>query len=126
MPWPELDIVTWRKALKRLKPRAARGPGLPDVYVSALLSLLTEVEQGLRPWPAQLLRGLICSLDKQSGRCDAQGFRPICLFSVIYRTWAGIRARQALQFIEHVLPEGLWIFKGPGSRAGVDDVGIKH
>ena len=115
MQWAPITVPQWRAAVNRFKPRAARGPDgfskqdlvhMPDPYVAALVQFLSELETGQRPWPEQLLHGLICSLDKQNGRTDAQGFRPICLFSMIYRAWAGIRAREALRFMEHLMPEG--------------------
>ena len=60
-------------------------------------------------WPEQLLLGLVCSLDKRNQRQDAQGYRPICLFSIlsiIYRTCSGIRARQLLRIVADLTDRG--------------------
>ena len=106
---PVLTVSSWRAAVSRFKPRAARGPDgfaksdlqqMSDGRVEQLLGLLRAVENGTCTWPVQLLVGLVCSLSKQNGKTDAQAFRPIVLFSIVYRTWAGLRARQLLRFLK--------------------------
>ena len=113
---PPLSVDAWNRALKRFKPQAARGPDgwakddllhLPRERTEQLLGLLSRIEQGVLTWPAQLLEGLVCALDKGTGRQDANGFRPIVLYSVIYRCWSGIRARQLLRRLRDKLPPDL-------------------
>ena len=108
-----ISLSQWKAALRRYKPYAARGPDgfarldllhMPDVYTSALLRFLRDVELGLRSWPDQWLEGFVCALHKRNGRDDVHGYRPICLFSIVYRTWSGIRARQCLRFLSEVMP----------------------
>ena len=122
---PELDVATWHRALKRFKPHAARGPDgwarddlahLLKARTEELLQVLASIEAGEASWPDQLLEGLVCALDKGSGRSDANGYRPIVLFSVIYRCWSGIRARQALRLLRDHLPQDLLGFV-PGREA---------
>ncbi|CAE7655752.1 unnamed protein product [Symbiodinium sp. CCMP2456] len=116
---PDIDPQTWKMALRRFKPRAARGPdgwaradllAMPAARTAELLLFLRSLELDGRPWPKQLVVGFVCLLCKGNGRLDAEGFRPICLFSIIYRTWAGIRARQVLAAVKHLVPEGLFGF----------------
>ena len=109
---PPLTVSMWLGAVRRYKPRAARGPdgiakldllNLPDSCTRQLLELLVDVEVGRDDWPQQLLTGLVCLLSKGNKRLDAEGYRPICLFSMVYRTWAGLRARQMLcQLTQHM------------------------
>ncbi|CAE7600361.1 Pol [Symbiodinium necroappetens] len=122
---PDIDVSTWTKALRRFRPRAARGPdgwarddllSLPPARTAELLSFLRSLELDGRPWPKQLVIGFVCLLNKGNGRLDANGFRPICLFSIIYRTWAGIRARQVLAALRSIVPDGLFGFV-PGREA---------
>ena len=122
---PDIDVPTWTKALRRFRPRAARGPdgwarddllSLPPARTAELLSFLRSVELDGRPWPKQMVIGFVCLLNKGNGRLDANGFRPICLFSIIYRTWAGIRARQVLAALRSIVPDGLFGFV-PGREA---------
>ena len=110
---PPLTLDTWYRAVKRFKVRAARGPcgwaradllHLPRARTTELLHLLARVERSEQPWPQQMLVGLVCSLLKPGGRTDAQAYRPIVLFSIIYRCWAGIRSRQMLQALKQHLP----------------------
>ena len=109
-----LDDITLpqrRAAVRRFKPRAARGPdgfarqdlvGMTDSQVLELLDFLRSVELG-RAWPRQWLTGLVLSLDKQNGRTDVQAYRPIVLFSIIYRAWSGLRSRQLLAHLSMVM-----------------------
>ena len=107
-----IQLSQWRKAVRRFKPRAARGPdafarqdlvNMCDAQVQQLLDLLTAIETGRCDWPRQLLIGLVCALDKCNGRDDANGYRPICILSMIYRCWAGIRARQLTRHLSSLL-----------------------
>ena len=96
---------TWVRSLRRMKPRAARGPdgiaksdllNMAPSQIAELLHMLHSIEHGSREWPRQWLEGHVISLDKLTGRHGVNDYRPIVLLSVVYRTWAGIRARQAL------------------------------
>ena len=111
---PPITLEHWRAALKRFKPRAARGAdgiavadllNMSDVHSLQLLAFLRDIETGSRDWPDQWLTGLICCLKKPNARTDAQGYRPICLLSCVYRTWSGIRARQVLRWVSSRMPE---------------------
>ncbi|CAE7873848.1 ML5 [Symbiodinium sp. KB8] len=122
---PDISLSMWDRALRRFKPRCARGPDgwarddllhLPKERTIELLGMLRSIELDRRPWPKQLLLGFVCMLNKHNGREDANGFRPICLYSVIYRTWSGIRARQVLAALRRVIPDGLLGFI-PGKEA---------
>ena len=114
-PWhlSSITLSQWRTALKRFKPRAARGVDgfakadllhLDDHRTLQLLGLFTEIELGEKEWPAQWLVGLVCSLAKPNGRQDANGFRPISIFTIAYRTWSSIRAKQLLRWLSSCVP----------------------
>ena len=113
MPLDAITLDQWKSALRRYKPHAARGPdgfarldlvNIPDAYATELLAFLRDIELGLRDWPDQWLEGFVCALHKRNGRTDVHGYRPICLFSMVYRTWSGIRARQCLRFQSETMP----------------------
>eukprot|EP00435_Cladocopium_sp_Y103_P015024 s295_g3.t1 len=106
---PDLTIADWRRTVRRFKPRAARGADgwakldllhMPDAYVACLLQLLTNIEQGACPWPAQLLEGLVIAIAKCEGAHRPNEFRPIVLLSIVYRCWASLRSRQLLRMLE--------------------------
>ena len=99
-------------AFRRYKPRAAKGPDgmaradllhMHPQHVAMLVAFLQEVESGGRAWPEQLVEGFVCSLLKPGNKLGADGYRPIVLFSLIYRTWSGIRARGLLQWLEGIM-----------------------
>jgi len=122
---PSITTELWYGAVRRFKPRAARGPDgwarldllhLPRARTLELLQFLDSIERAERPWPQQLVLGFVCLLCKGNGRTDAQGYRPICLYSIVYRTWAGLRARQSLAALRSIAPEGLFGFL-PGHEA---------
>ena len=63
----------WHSALKRMKPRAARGPdgiarsdllNMPPALTEQLLDKLHQVEAGEAEWPTQWLEGHVICLDK--------------------------------------------------------------
>ena len=108
-----ISLVKWRAALKRFRPRAARGvdgfakadlQNMDDTRALQLLDFFAEIERGTRPWPKQWIVGMVCSLVKPNGKLDANGFRPICIFAVAYRAWASIRARQLLHWLAAIMP----------------------
>ena len=110
---PLLDQSSWNKALRKYKPRAARGADgvshvdlqrLPDELTSSLLTLLQNVEQGTQEWPRQLKTGLCIALAKKQGADTPASHRPICIFSIVYRTWGALRARQLLRQLASRLP----------------------
>eukprot|EP00435_Cladocopium_sp_Y103_P073834 s627_g45.t1 len=115
--WRPLDEVTWRKTVKRFKPRAARGPDgfskedltcMPTSFLSALLQMLHAVETTDVAWPTQLAFGTVLGLSKCDNAHLEGQYRPITLFSAIYRTWARLRTHQFLwQMAQHIPPEAL-------------------
>ena len=100
----------WYQALRRKKPNAAQGPdgwsrrdllSLPDDLTDAILSILHRIEDGTMTWPRQWLVGIIHSLEKFEQPASVAGYRPITIFSLVYRNWASIRAKELLR---HFLP----------------------
>ena len=108
-----LTEKTWRAALRRYSPRAARGLdgishldliNMPSAYVGSLLEVLNAVEVGSTTWPAQLLKGVCLAIAKHQGAHEPGSFRPVVVFSTIYRTWGAIRSRQLLTQLAPFLP----------------------
>ncbi|CAE7714215.1 unnamed protein product [Symbiodinium pilosum] len=119
-PFPELRLepitaVRWRRALLEKSPHCAPGPdnlsredllAFPACLTSQLLDLLNEAESSGR-WPQQLLDGIISSLEKVPGASKVSQYRPICVLSLVYRTWASIRTKDALCHLAQHAPPGL-------------------
>ena len=113
MECPPITYDIWMAALKRKSKRSAVGPDgisrqdlirMPRTLTEQLLKIFAEVEQG-SSWPSQMLQGFIIALEKVENACAVQQYRPICIFSLCYRTWSSIRARQVIQHLAKMAPE---------------------
>eukprot|EP00435_Cladocopium_sp_Y103_P015856 s1818_g3.t3 len=113
MECPDITYDMWMAALRRKSRRAAVGPdgvsradllNMPRPLTEQLLTILAQVEQG-GEWPQQMVQGFIVSLEKVDGASDVQQYRPVCIFSVGYRTWSSIRARQVIQHLAKLAPD---------------------
>ena len=98
----------WYRALKRYKPSAARGVdgishrdllSLPLAWTERLLAMLHDIELGRTNWPTAILYGVVNVLAKNEGASTVDRFRPVVIFSVIYRTWARVRSKQLLRWL---------------------------
>lgn len=107
-----ITYETWRRELKKKSKKAAVGPDgvsrmdllrMPKSLTIQLLQILEQVENGA-PWPSQLVQGFIIALEKVDGACDVQQYRPICIFSLAYRTWSSIRAKQVITLLAEMAP----------------------
>ena len=115
MQLPPITEALWLSTVRSRKRFAAIGPdgysrldllNMPQSCVSDLISILNRVEAG-EPWPQSWMTGIIHALEKRDGACKVTDFRPICIFSLIYRVWGSIRARQILEHLSRVAPDEL-------------------
>ncbi len=137
---PPLSLGMWKKGLRRFKKTAARGVdgispqdllSLPDSWSLQLLDLLHKVEQGIDSWPTAVLYGVVNLLAKDDDSCTIPRFRPVVVFSVIYRAWASLRAKQLLHQLHMVMdndaygfvpgcePAQLWLLLQAGVELGL-------
>ena len=63
-------------------------------------------------WPQQLLQGQITSLAKRSMPAGPEDFRPITVFSIVYRIWSTIISRFWIQHLNSIVDDHLF-----GNRA---------
>lgn len=68
-------------------------------------SFATDIEQGRALWPQQVVTGHIHALEKLPGAWKASQYRPLTVFSIVYRTWSPIRARETLAYLSQFVPE---------------------
>ena len=114
MPYHPISHATWQQAVSKKKTRAAIGPdgvakedlvALPWNHVEPILRLLEDIEQGRSLWPQQIVTGHIHALEKLPGAWKASQYRPLTVFSLVYRTWSSIRARETLAYLGQFVPE---------------------
>lgn len=100
-----ITLQQWRHALCRYKPTAARGVdgishldllALPGIWTLRLLELLNQIEGGTLQWPQCVLYGVVNLLAKDIDPVNISRYRPVVTFSIIYRTWSSLRAKQLL------------------------------
>ena len=85
---------------------------MPATALQAFCDIFTQAEHTGR-WPAQLVEGKVVSLAKVSSPSGPSDFRPITIFSILYRCWSSFHAHRALRCLDEVLPDTLF-----GSRPG--------
>jgi len=85
---------------------------MPLPVIQAFCDIFEESEKHGR-WPEQLVQGKVVCLAKVSSPGSPADFRPITVFSILYRIWSSFHSRNALQWLDPVLPDGLY-----GNRPG--------
>ena len=102
-----INIDSWTQINKRYTKRAARGPDgfsakdlqwMPNGLKQQLVDQLNCWEQGGN-WPQQLLTGFVHPLPKRAQSYGVGDFRPVIIYSAIYRSWSSLRARGFLKYI---------------------------
>ena len=105
---PSWTYEDWLHTVKHFKTRTSSGPDgwsrsdlmhSPRQAGEELADLYNHIEQ-TAAWPKQWTQALVKCLEKTSGACTANGFRPITLFSIHYRAWASHRSRQCLRHLQ--------------------------
>eukprot|EP00438_Fugacium_kawagutii_P008056 Skav223965 [mRNA] locus=scaffold3540:263869:268707:+ [translate_table: standard] len=118
----DLDQANWQRTLATCKPHAARGPDgfdrddlvhVPTAFQTQFLNMMTAIEDTDTSWPAQLQMAMVIGLAKHDHSHDVGHYRPINLFSLLYRTWARLRTKEMIrQFAEHIPHEALGFLPG--------------
>ena len=112
MPYQPIGYDEWMRALQRKKRRSAVGPegfakedliNMPRCLTNRLLKMLWDIEKG-STWPIQAITGFVVSLEKVRNAKKVDQYRPITIFSIIFRTWGSIRSRQVLRHLAQVAP----------------------
>lgn len=104
---PAITPESIRATLQRKSRHAATGlDGVSRSDLLALtpddLSLLCQVYQHATEsgaWPDQVLKGYVRSLAKVEDACEVGHFRPITVFSNVYRSWSSVAARHWLRHL---------------------------
>lgn len=125
MPSLELTVPLVRAAIRSKKRNAARG--LDGVTRDDLLALdsnqlqsavnLFTFAQKTGCWPQQLLCGRVQSLAKCLDPHTVNDFRPVTIFSLLYRVWSSLQSKYWLSALDPILHFGL-LGNRQGKRAG--------
>lgn len=107
----DITAEQWHDINLRYSPKSARGP---DGFSRLDLQMMPQPLQDrlvcqLNAWeteatfPTSLRTGFAHPLPKRQDSCLVQDFRPIIVFSMLYRSWASLRARQLLKQLKAVV-----------------------
>ena len=115
MHLPPITYENWIQALKKKRSKAATGPdglsradllNLPKDIAEQLIQMLHRIETGDTTWPTQWTTGIVHCLEKSDTASKAGDYRPISVFSLVFRVWSSIRSTQLLQHIRDLVPPG--------------------
>ena len=117
MQWtlPDITIDEWNRVLRAKKKKTAKGPDgvsredllqFPQDLTEQLLHIIRQVESG-KPWPSQMMVGLVSALAKTPSAQRVQQYKPITVLTLCYRIWASIRAKQCLRLLTQIVPFSL-------------------
>ena len=123
-PCSPITIDDWIQVNARYKTSAARGPDgysakdlqwMPRTLAEDLVNQLNHWESTCA-WPKPLLTGFVHPLPKREQSVQVGDFRPVIVYSTIYRSWSSLRARGFLQFLSSLVDEHQFGFL-PGCEA---------
>ena len=99
-----VDAHLLKAEAARKKPRSATGLDgisradllqVDDTVAASMASMMTRAcTDGI--WPAQVIAGKVSSLAKTESACTVNQYRPITIFSFLYRCWSSLNARALL------------------------------
>lgn len=70
---------------------------IPDLR-KALVALINRCEN-LGQWPTVLLQGFVFPLPKRADGTTVGDFRPVILYSMTYRSWSSLPAKECLRHL---------------------------
>ena len=115
MDWPAMTPVALQRIIANKKKRSSTG--LDGVQLADLRQMPVNALQAFcdmfghaetcGEWPQQMVDGRITLLPKNDSPEGPEHFRPICVFSLLYRCWGSYNARILLQKLNGILPPGL-------------------
>ena len=79
---------------------------LDDTSIQSLLSMFDRAHK-TGDWPVQVLQGSVASLAKVCLPQTVSDYRPITVFSTVYRAWSSMESRHWLRQLEPVLADWL-------------------
>ena len=107
MDYHPINVEQWVEVNKRYTPKSARGldgvdsgdlQWMPNSLKEALVDVLNRCET-VGEWPQSLLHGSVYPLPKREQGKQVGDFRPVILYSKVYRSWSSLRSPQCLRFL---------------------------
>ena len=117
-PMQASDLSQIVQSKKKSTSQGFDGVSLADLtcmppQVNHAFCQMFEFSEATGQWPSQLVNGKVVSLAKVTCPRSPADFRPITVFSLLYRIWGSYHSRRALALLDKWLPDTLY-----GSRPG--------
>ena len=115
--WPQFSWTPelFAELVNQKRVRAAKGPdgvsqpdlaSLPQAGQQAMVGVYEAVEGGAF-WPSQVACGFVASLAKSANAQTVDEYRPVTVYSLLYRVWSSARAKEALQVLSGLVPQSV-------------------
>ena len=116
MKWPSLTPDTLRETIAQKKTATSHGldgVSLRDLHALPLNALNNFCDmftwaETTGEWPSQVTAGRVTSLAKCEQPASPMDFRPITVFSLLYRCWGSYHSKKVLHAMDPYLPVGLF------------------
>ena len=121
LQWPSMTVHDFKQVLQHKKKTTSPGfdgvtlldlRRMPDHVLQVFCSMYLHSEK-TGSWPSQLVDGRVISLAKVSCPGSPADFRPITVFSLLYRVWSSFHSKKALSQLDSALCDTLY-----GGRPG--------
>eukprot|EP00435_Cladocopium_sp_Y103_P046384 s1371_g13.t1 len=77
---------------------------MPLAHKDALVHILNQCESDSN-WPEVWTKGFVHSLAKRPGASKVNEFRPVIIYSTVYRSWGSLQAHRFLRFLATLVDE---------------------
>lgn len=110
MPYDHITVEGWTEVNKRYGQKSARGPDgvarldlqyMPDSMQEQLVDILNRSEAA-HSWPQSAATGFVHALPKKDDAVEPGQFRPVIIYSMVYRSWSSYRAKQILRRVGQI------------------------
>ena len=114
--WEPMQPADIRTILKTKKKNTSHGfdgvklhdlKCMPNTVLTAFCRMFQQSES-CGSWPSQLIDGKVVSLAKVPMPGSPADFRPITVFSILYRVWSSFHSKHVLKQLDGLLPETLY------------------
>ena len=82
---------------------------MPEVFQENLVQQMNHWET-IGEFPAALCTGFVHPLPKRDDSVQVGDFRPVIIYSMIYRSWASLRAKQILEMLSQCAGHHQFVF----------------
>ena len=110
VPYDKITVAGWTEVNKRYGQKSARGPDgvarldlqyMPDSMHEQLVDILNQCEAD-HCWPKSAATGFVHALPKKDDAIQPGQFRPVIIYSMVYRSWSSYRAKQLLRRVGQI------------------------